>query len=202
MITYLKGEVVSVTEKQLVIDVNHVGFRVGICARDASAMPPEGEQVQIFTYMNVREDAISLFGFLHEEDLEIYKMLIGVSGIGPKGGLAILSGMSADDIKMAILSDDSKTIAKSPGIGPKTAKKLILELKDKISASDMLGRMREKAGDGDAPSAFEANKEEAVQVMAALGYSRSEALRLVRTADLQEDMDVDAILTAAFRERR
>ncbi len=200
MITYLRGEVVSVTEKRLVLDVNHVGFQVSISMRDAASMPPVGDEVLIYTYMSVREDAISLFGFLSEDDLEIYKLLITVSGIGPKGGLGILSVMSADDLRMAVLSDDSKTIAKAPGIGPKTAKKLILELKDKISAQEMLDHLQSKAADS-ASGAFEAAKEEAVQIMVALGFSRSEAIRAVRSAKLDENMDADQILTAALHEK-
>ena len=200
MITYLRGEVISVTDKRLVVEVGHVGFQVAISARDAANMPPAGEEVLVYTYMSVREDAISLYGFLSEDDLEIYKQLITVSGIGPKGGLGILSVMSADDLRMAVLADDSKTIAKAPGIGPKTAKKLILELKDKISAADMLEHLQEKAGDS-AAGAFEAAKEEAVQIMAALGFSRSEAVRAVRSAKLEETMDADQILTAALHEK-
>ena len=200
MITYLRGEVISVTDKRLVVEVGHVGFQVAISARDAANMPPAGEEVLVYTYMSVREDAISLYGFLSEDDLEIYKQLITVSGIGPKGGLGILSVMSADDLRMAVLADDSKTIAKAPGIGPKTAKKLILELKDKISAADMLEHLQEKAGDS-AAGAFEAAKEEAVQIMVALGFSRSEAVRAVRSAKLEETMDADQILTAALHEK-
>ena len=200
MITYLRGEVISVTDKRLVVEVGHVGFQVAISARDTANMPPVGEEVLVYTYMSVREDAISLYGFLSEDDLEIYKQLITVSGIGPKGGLGILSVMSADDLRMAVLADDSRTIAKAPGIGPKTAKKLILELKDKISAADMLGHLQEKAGDS-ASGAFEAAKEEAVQIMCALGFSRSEAVRAVRSAKLEETMDADQILTAALHEK-
>ena len=202
MITFLEGQVVSVSEKRLVLDVNHVGFQVGISARDSVNMPPEGETVRIYTYMSVREDAISLFGFLNEDDLEIYKLLITVSGIGPKGGLSILSTMSGDDVRMAVLSDDAKSISKAPGIGAKTAQKLILELKDKVDPEEMLSRMRSDSGNLSANSAFEANKEEAVQVLAALGFSRSEALGLVRKAKITEDMDADQILTAALQERR
>lgn len=201
MITFLEGQVVSVSEKRLVLDVNHVGFQVGISARDSVNMPAEGETVRIYTYMSVREDAISLFGFLNEDDLEIYKMLITVSGIGPKGGLGILSAMSGDEVRLAVLSDDAKTIAKAPGIGAKTAQKLILELKDKIDPGKMLEKMRNGKADGGANAAFEANKEEAVQVLSALGFSRSEALGLVRKAKLTEDMDADRILTAALQER-
>lgn len=202
MITFLEGQVVSVSEKRLVLDVNHVGFQVQISARDSVNMPPEGETVRIYTYMSVREDAISLFGFLSEDDLEIYKLLITVSGIGPKGGLGILSAMSADDLRLAVLADDAKSIAKAPGIGTKTAQKLILELKDKIDPNEMLEKMRSDKADTSANTQFEANKEEAIQVLTALGYSRSEALGLVRRANLTEDMDSDQILTAALKERR
>ncbi len=201
MITFLEGQVVSVTEKQLVLDVNHVGFRVGICARDSVNMPPEGETVRIYTYMSVREDAISLFGFLSEDDVEIYKLLITVSGIGPKGALGILSIMSGDDVRLAVLADDAKSISKAPGVGNKTAQKLILELKDKIDPGTMLDKMRSGADRVSGNPTFEANKEEAVQVLCALGFSRSEALGMVRRADLQEDMDADGILSAALHER-
>ena len=202
MITFLEGQVVSVSEKRLVLDVNHVGFQVQISARDSVNMPPEGETVRIYTYMSVREDAISLFGFLSEDDLEIYKLLITVSGIGPKGGLGILSAMSADDLRLAVLADDAKSIAKAPGIGTKTAQKLILELKDKIDPNEMLEKMRSDKADTSANTQFEANKEEAIQVLTALGYSRSEALGLVRRANLTEDMDSNQILTAALKERK
>ena len=201
MITFLEGQVVSVSENRLVLDVNHMGFQVGISARDSVQMPSEGETVRIHTYMSVREDAISLFGFLSEDDLEVYKLLMGVSGIGPKGGLGILSVMSGDDLRLAVLSDDAKSISKAPGIGIKTAKKLILELKDKIDPGQMLEKMRSDTSQISGNSAFEANKEEAVQVLSALGFSRSEALGLVRKASLTEDMDSDQILTAALQER-
>lgn len=195
MITYLTGEVVIVSEKRLVLDVNHVGFQIAISSRDAQRMPSEGETVTIYTYMSVREDAISLYGFLSEDDLEIYRKLITVSGIGPKGGLGILSVMDADDVRIAVLSDDEKSIAKAPGIGIKTARKMILELKDKLDLDSVILRQREKTD-----SALEKEKAEAVSMMTALGYSASEALRAVRSAKLEEGMNADDILRAALRE--
>ena len=196
MIAYLRGEVVTVTDRQLVLDVNHVGFRVAISSRDAQAMPPAGEEVMIHTFMSVREDDISLIGFLNEDDLMIYRMLIGVSGIGPKGALGILSAMSADDVRFAVISDDAKLIAKAPGIGVKTAQKLILELKDKFRAEDLLpGKLRKE----EPSSAFVRNRQEAAELMVALGYSRSEALQALRRAALTEDMTTDQILNAALR---
>ena len=201
MIAFLRGQVVLVTEKYLILDVNQVGYQVGISARDAVRMPPAGGEVTVYTYMSVREDDVSLYGFLDEDDLVMFRQLIGISGIGPKAGLGLLSAMNADEIRMAVLADDPKMIAKAPGIGPKSAKKLILELKDKVDAEDMLRRMSEGTAEIAADPVFETNKEEAVQILVALGYSRSEALKAVRSAPLTEDMDADQILTAALQDQ-
>ncbi len=138
MIAFLKGKVVSVSESRLVLDVNDVGFQISITSRDAARMPSVGHQVLLYTYLSVREDAMQLFGFLSEDDLEIYRLLIGVSGIGPKAGLGILSVLSADDLRFAVLADDAKAIARAPGVGNKTAQKLILELKDKLSLEEAI----------------------------------------------------------------
>ena len=199
MITFLTGEVVSVTEKQLILDVNHVGFRLSISARDARKMPDPGEEITIFTYMSVREDAITLFGFLEEEDIEIYRRLITVGGIGPKGGLGILSVMDADEIRFAVLAEDAKSIAKAPGIGLKTAQKVILELKDKMDLNDVISKRMEKGGPAES-SALDAQRAEAIDMMTALGYTASEALRAVRGAHLTEGMSADEILRAALRD--
>ena len=101
-------------------------------------LPQIGEEIKLHTYLNVREDAMQLFGFLTRDDLEIFRLLIGVSGIGPKGGLSILSKLSADDLRFAVLSGDAKAISSAPGIGKKTAEKVIIELKDKLNLEEML----------------------------------------------------------------
>lgn len=197
MITFLSGVVAAVSEKRLVLDVNHIGFQMGISARDAARMPAVGETVTIHTYMSVREDAISLYGFLQESDLEMYKLMLGVSGIGPKAALGILSVLSAEEISAAVVTDNEKAIAKAPGVGLKSARKMILELKDKIKLDTLL-EAAAGAGDGAVDAAFEAEKQEAIQVMMALGYSNAEALRAVRKAKLTPDMDADQILNAAL----
>ena len=133
MIAYLKGIIAEVTPTRLVLEVNHIGYEIFISAREASELPGRGEEVKIYTYFNVREDAMQLFGFQSEDDLEMYKLLLNVNGVGPKAALGILSVLTADDVRFAVLSDDAKAIAKAPGIGMKTAKKLILELKDKLT---------------------------------------------------------------------
>lgn len=198
MIAFLKGKVVSVTQTRAVLDVNGVGYQVLISARDAQQMPGRGSEVLIHTYLSVREDAMQLFGFLDEDDLEMYRLLLTVSGIGPKAGLGVLSAMTADELRFAVLSDDARTISKAPGIGGKTAKKLILELKDKLSLEDAFEKKLAHA-EVAAGLATDDAKSEAVQALAALGYSASDALRAVRSIEATDDMDTEEILKQALR---
>lgn len=198
MIAYLKGTVAAVTQTHAVIDVNGVGYQAFISSRDAAQMPGIGEKVRIYTYLSVREDAVQLFGFLNEEDLEMYRLLLGVNGIGPKAALGILSSMSAEDLRFAVLSDDVKRISRAPGIGAKTAKKLILELKDRLSLEDAFEKKLARTGAGEAAASDAAS--EAVEALAALGYSASDALRAVRMAGVTEDMSTETILKLALKQ--
>lgn len=199
MIAYLKGEIISVSETRLVLDVGNIGYQIFISARDAAEMPAVGTEVKIYTYLSVREDALQLFGFLNEDDLEVYRLMIGVSGIGPKAGLGILSVLSADDIRFAVLSDDVKAISKAPGVGNKTAQKLILELKDKLSLEEAFERKLQKTEAANGSTDEEEARSQAVQALVALGYSNSEALRAVRQIEITEAMDTEAILKAALK---
>ena len=135
MISYIRGELVSIEEEKAIVDVNGVGFGIYMPAQSMNMLPTIGEEVKLHTYMNVREDAIQLFGFLTRDDLKVFKLLIGVSGIGPKGGLSILSHLSTDDLRFAVMANDAKVIAGAPGIGKKTAEKLIIELKEDLCIS-------------------------------------------------------------------
>lgn len=200
MISYLIGTVAAVTETKLVLEVNQIGFQIFISSRDASQMPGRGEQVKIYTYMNVKEDAIQLFGFLDEDDLEMYRLLLGVNGIGPKAAIGIFSVMNANDLRFAVLADDAKTISKAPGIGPKTAKKLILDLKDKLSLEDAFEKKLASAEQTMKHVTVTDAKSEAVEALAALGYSASDALKAVQKADVTEDMDTETILKLALRQ--
>ena len=141
---------------------------------------PTGCEVKIHTYLNVREDAMQLFGFLTRDDLEVFRLVIGVSGIGPKGGLNILSCLSADELKFAVLSGDAKAICAAPGIGKKTAEKLIIELKDKLDLEDMLEPRTAAAAE--LPSGGQSSdvQAEVVQALVALGYGSAESLKAVR----------------------
>lgn len=133
MISYIRGELVAIEEDKVIIDVNGVGYGIFMPAQSLNQLPSAGNEVKVHTYLNVREDAMQLFGFLTKDDLLVYKLVIGVSGIGPKGGLAILSTLTPNDLRFAVASSDVKAISAAPGIGKKTAEKLIIELKDKLS---------------------------------------------------------------------
>jgi len=206
MIAYLKGIIAEVTPTRLVLEVNHIGYEIFISAREASELPRRGEEVKIYTYFNVREDAMQLFGFQSEDDLEMYKLLLNVNGVGPKAALGILSVLTADDVRFAVLSDDAKAIAKAPGIGMKTAKKLILELKDKFTLEEAFEKKLENGASGAEPGAVvesDAKTEdtkEALQALTALGYANSDALRAVRRAEITEDMDTETILKLALKQ--
>lgn len=198
MYAYMIGKVADVSEDNLVLEVGCIGYNIRIPGSVVPLLPPVGEQVRIYTYTSVREDALQLFGFLTKDDLEMYKKLISVGGIGPKGGLALLSAMSADELRLAVISQDAKAIARAPGIGSKTAQRIILELKDKISLEDTFAA---KESDAVAPAqapGFGQARTEAVEALTALGYSASDALRAVKAVE-QEDMDVEALLKAALK---
>ena len=201
MIAYLNGILAEIEEENIVIEVNGIGYNVRIPAGMAGRLPQIGEVVKLYTYTSVREDAIGLYGFLSRDDLNMYRQLITVSGIGPKGGLSVLSAMSVDELRMAVISQDAKAIAKAPGVGTKTAQRIILELKDKISLEDT-AMMREvnQVPQGNMLTGKSQAQTEAVEALTALGYSPSEALRAVK-AVLQEtpDLDVEALLKAALK---
>lgn len=204
MIAYIRGrlEYVDLEEGMAVLETGGIGYQILLSGRDLELLPSAGEEVRLYTYLQVRDDAFVLYGFFTREDRKLFGQLLGVSGIGPKGALGILSGLSADDLRFAVLADDAKTIAKAPGIGLKTAKKLILELRDKLSLEEAFeARLAgEKARDGAEPSAgLTAARNEAVEALTALGYSSSEALKAVRQVEAADGMDVEEILKAALK---
>lgn len=201
MIAFIRGIVDEISEDSVTLDVQGVGYRICISGDTAAALPAVGEEIKLYTYTYVREDAFLLYGFLTQDDLQIFKQLITVSGIGPKGGLAVLSVMSADDLRFAILSGDAKMIATAPGIGKKTAERVILDLRDKISLEDTMIHRQMSDQDAESGSAADGNeiRTEAVEALTALGYSAQEALRAVKKVALTEDMDVEAVLKAALK---
>lgn len=199
MYAYIKGTIEEITEDNLVLETGQIGYNIKISARTANALEGIGAFAKIYTYTLVREDTFSLYGFLTRDDLEIFKKLITVNGIGPKGGLAILSVMSADELRFAIAAGDAKAISKAPGVGAKTAERVILDLKDKISMEDAL--MPKETGFVDVLPGNDVGKEknEAVEALTALGYSASDALRAVRQVTAGENDSVEDILKAALK---
>ena len=200
MIAYVKGTVEYIEEDNVVIDVGGIGYNVKVSADTAARMPGVGEQTKLYTYMNVREDAVSLFGFFSRDDLAVFRQCITVSGIGPKGALAILSTLNADSLRFAILSGDAKAISKAPGIGIKTAERLILELRGKIRAEDTIiaKEMADYSGASNV-AADTAQKREAVEALVSLGYGQAEALKAVNAIEGIEEMDSGAVLKAALK---
>lgn len=199
MIGYLKGEIAEIKENHVVIEVGNIGYEVYLPVSVIMELPPKGSTIKLYTYLHVREDAISLFGFLTKDDLDMFKLLITVNGIGPKGALGILSAISADEIRFAVLSEDTKAIAKAPGIGSKTAGKLILELKDKFKLEEAFEqRLMNGTGKAELPG-HSAMREEAVQALTVLGYSGSEAYKIVSQIDITEDMTSEEILKLCLK---
>ena len=199
MIAYMTGTVVAVADSRLILEVNQIGYQIYITSRDAASLPGKGETAKIYTYLNVKEDAVQLFGFQSEDELEIFKLLIGVNGIGPKAALGILSVLEAGELRLAVLAGDAKTIARAPGVGNKTAQKLILELKDKFDLQDAFEKQFQNAVDRKQNSSQGAAAE-AVEALTALGYSASDALRAVKKAGITEDMDTEMILKLALKQ--
>lgn len=197
MITYIKGELTELSENSIVVECYGVGYEIMVPASIISELPSIGENIKVYTFQYVREDILDLYGFLTKDDLKIFKLLITVNGIGPKGALSILSVIRPDELRLAVLSDDVKAIQKAPGIGGKTAQKLIIELKDKLDIEDVINK------GFDNPKLVQATgsvRDEAIEALVSLGYSSSEAIRAVRGISDAEGMDSEALLKAALKQ--
>ena len=200
MISFIKGKLTEILEDIIVIEVNGIGYNVRVPPSIFSNIPKIGETIKIYTYLQVREDAMNLFGFLKREDLDIFKLLINVNGIGPKGALAILSNISPNDLRFAVLSDDVKLISSTPGIGAKTAQKLIIELKDKLKLTEAFEyALNENSSNQSSAGDVMLAKNEAVEALVSLGYSSSEALKTVNSIDNIEEKNSETILKEALK---
>ena len=201
MISYIRGPLAEIQGDTIVIEAGCVGLAVRVPLSLLDELPGIGKEVLIYTHFQVREDAMTLYGFLSPQDREMFRQLLGVNGVGPKGALGILSALRPDDLRLAILSGDAKAIAKAPGIGAKTAQRVILDLKDKVSADDILTFAAGGDGIGDLPLQEEKGgaAKEAVQALVALGYTGAEAARAVRRAEATDTMTAEEILKASLR---
>lgn len=199
MIGYLKGELAEIKESYIVLEVGNIGYEVYLPTNAIMDLPSLGSTMKLYTYLHVREEAIGLFGFLSKDDLEMFKLLITVNGIGPKGALGILSSISADEIRFAVLAEDVKTIAKAPGIGNKTASKLILELKDKFKLETAFEQRMMNQMQSNDTSGIVSKREEAAQALTVLGYSGTDALKIVNQIDITEEMTSEEILKQCLK---
>ena len=197
MIYYVKGILTEYTEEGVVIEAGGVGYQITVPASLLAELPQPGEEVKLYTYYQVAEDARRLFGFASRDERSLFMQIIKVSGIGPKLAVSVLGTLTPDALRLAVVSGDVKAIAQAPGMGKKTAEKLILELKDKIDLAAVL--QKPAAGPSSVPTVISDAFTEAVAALQALGYSSSEALKTVRSIEAADDWTVDQILQEAFR---
>ena len=196
MVRFVSGRLEEIGETEVVIENGGIGYAIFVPSSVLEKLPEIGEEVKLYTYFSVREDAIQLFGFLNRADLMMYKLLITVNGIGPKAGMAIMSTMSADEFRYAVVTDDAKAIAKTPGIGPKTASKVILELKDKIDIKKVsLGKGKKS----EVSDELAQNIADAVEALEVLGYSKAEATEAVGAVEVSSEMTVEELLKQSLR---
>lgn len=204
MFSYIKGVLDCINSDSIVVENNGIGFELKTSENVIKKLPSIGEKVKIYTYMHVREDDISLFGFLTEEEIKIFKLLINVNGIGPKGALAILSCLTVSELGAAIISGDAKSISKANGIGAKTAQRVILDMKDKIDVDALFSGYNDIDSDDVNNNAFtDANVgdkvSDVVLALTTLGYSNIEAMRAVKKVKNIDELSEEQILKAALK---
>ena len=198
MYSYIRGEIAEISTDSVVIDNNGIGYQVFLPVSDLSKAGPVGETRLIYTYFQVSENGIGLYGFLTKGERELFLLLITVYGVGPKAAMSILSVLSENDLRFAILSEDAKAISKAPGVGPKTAKMVILTLKDKIDPGFM-----ENAGTmvSDTPGQVmaDSDRNDAYLALTSLGYDAATALRALDSVEGASDMSSEQLLKEALK---
>ena len=199
MIAYVRGKVLAVTEETAIIDVGGIGYEL-YCSAGAFRKATVGETAELFTYLQVKEDGVTLFGFESVKEKELFLKLITVSGVGPKMGIAVLSAMSGEDFARAIATGDAKRLSTVKGLGKKTAEKIILELHGKISAMEIMGANADeptpaKPVEGKLSPA----DEDAVSALMGLGFTRSESVNAVRKARENGANTVEEVIMKALQ---
>lgn len=200
MYAYIKGKLIQTLPDAVIVEAGGIGYRIRTASGAFERIASVGEEIKAYTYLSVREDAMELFGFPTEDDLKVFQLLIGVSGIGPKGALGILSAMSADELRFAVLGDDAKAISAAPGIGPKTARRLIVELKDKFDLEETFEHALSDAQPTAHTQAGNAVKNDVMMALTALGYSSAEVMTALRKVPVTDESDVEEVLKAALKE--
>lgn len=194
MFSYIKGTLEVKTINYIVVDVNGIGFKIFMSESAIQRLGEIGQTVKIYTYMNVKEDEISLYGFITNEELRMFELLISVSGVGAKSAITMLSVITPSKFALAVISNDVKTLTKIPGIGQKSAQRIILELKDKLKTEEAI-----KSNDIDITTNIVENNnlEEAVQALKVLGYTRQEIEKVLSKIDINS-LTVEDIIRKAL----
>lgn len=199
MIAFLRGLVADKTLSAAVIDVGGVGYACGISASTAAALPAPGsaQQCQVYTYLQVRDDGLALYGFASPDERAVFERLIAISGVGPKLALAVLSSFTPDALRDVVVAGDEKRMATVPGVGKKTASRMLLELKDALK-TDLLGSSAMLPGMGDAVAGKSGVIEEAAQALLSMGFTAAECDVALKGYD-GPSTDVSAAITYALR---
>lgn len=195
MFSYIKGIVTEVGADFVVVENGGIGFNI-MTSQNVTANVKKGENITVYTHLNVREDDMSLFGFTKKDELNCFKLLINISGIGPKGALAILSVLSMDELRLAVLSEDYKAISKANGVGAKTAQRVVIELKDKFKLEDI---SYVNAEDDLPTEGANDTMSEVAQALVSLGYSNFEALRAIKKVEGYDKLSSSALLKEALK---
>ncbi|MCX7843702.1 MAG: Holliday junction branch migration protein RuvA [Clostridia bacterium] len=197
MFAYIKGKLEYKYNDFVVVEANGVGYKINTALSTIESIGQIGSEVKLFTHLYVREDIMNLYGFMTQEELGMFELLISVSGVGPKAAVSLLSAVSPSKFGLAVITDDAKTLTKAQGIGTKMAQRIILELKDKIKKEQLAATdsfKEEKAAVDRAGS----RASEAISALMVLGYTALEASRAV-SAVYSEDMDLESVIKSALK---
>lgn len=201
MIAYLRGKVLTQTSETAIVDVGGIGYEV-YCSGGAFRKINVGEYVELHTYLQVKEDGMTLFGFADQKEKELFLKLTSVSGVGPKLGIAVLTGLSAEELTQVIFSADVKRLSSVKGLGKKTAEKIVLELHGKISAAEVMSASGEDFMANEAPmSSMKLSRadEEAVSALMGLGFTRTESTQAVKKARELGAVSVEDVIMKALQ---
>jgi len=196
MISYIKGKLEYISEKFIIVENNGIGYNINVSEKTMNALKAINGDVKVFTYMNIKEDEISLYGFIEKEEVDFFNMLISVSGIGPKSALSILDVLTVNEIINAIINNDIKTLCRGYGIGNKAAQRIALELKDKVKNYDML--LNDNQNSAENVVSDTKIKKEAVEALIILGFSKNEALKAISSIETN-NKTVDEIIKSALK---
>ena len=194
MYAYIKGTLEEKTKDSIVIDVGGIGYRIYLSEQSMTKLGDLGEKIKVYTHYYVREDNISLYGFLSNEELKMFELLIQVSGIGAKTAIMMLSNITPSQFAIAIISNDIKTLTKIPGVGTKSAQRIVLELQDKLKTEDAIV----KDTGAEEKIIKNENTDEAVQALQILGYNKGEITKTLDKLDLK-GLSTEDIIKAALK---